>query len=131
MRRIALATLLVIPIAFLGVILINCEGSETAEVSYSRDIDPIFSRGTYNCKYCHTGENESQLDLNTYKGLMGESQDGVVVKAYNSENSLLYQKLVMDYPPDGGDRMPKGGPYLTSAELRLIRDWIDQGAKDN
>ena len=31
-----------------------------------------------------------------------------------------------------GGQMPLGGPpFLPSAEIQLIRDWIDQGAKNN
>ena len=32
-------------------------------------------------------------------------------------------------PPDQGSRMPQGGPFLTAAEVQLIRDWIVRGAQ--
>jgi hypothetical protein len=30
-----------------------------------------------------------------------------------------------------GDRMPQGGPYLTDAQTKLMRDWIRRGAPND
>jgi len=30
-----------------------------------------------------------------------------------------------------GDRMPQGGPYLTDAQIKLVRDWIRRGAPND
>ena len=30
-----------------------------------------------------------------------------------------------------GDRMPQGGPYLTDAQTKLVRDWIRRGAPND
>src|SRR5260370_40498985 len=44
-------------------------------------------------------------------------------------NSYLYRKM----PRSGitGDRMPQGGPYLTDAQIKLVRDWIRRGAPND
>ena len=43
-------------------------------------------------------------------------------------NSWLYLKVACDDLDDIDFRMPRGSFLLTTMELRLIRDWIDQGA---
>jgi len=131
MRKLITFTILIITVAILGLGLLNCEGTEESKVSYAIDIDPVFGGAKYNCKGCHTSASQSHLDLTTYDGLMdGESDNGPVVIVGDADNSLLYLKVSLVTPPVG-DRMPFGGPYLTSTEMRLIRDWIDQGANDN
>lgn len=48
----------------------------------------------------------------------------------NSTDSYLIQKL------EGrsdivGSRMPQGGPFLSQADIDVIRTWIAQGAQNN
>ncbi len=131
MRKFISLTLLAVLFLAAGIWLINCETKEVIDVSYAIDIDPIFGSARYNCKGCHTSASVSHLDLTTYDGLMsGESDHSPVVIVGDADNSLLYLKVAMNEPLIG-DRMPPPGPYLTSTEIRLIRDWIDQGARDN
>lgn len=44
-------------------------------------------------------------------------------------NSYLYRKIVG--AGITGDRMPQGGPYLTDAQIGLVRDWIRRGAPND
>jgi len=44
----------------------------------------------------------------------------------NPDASFLIQKL--DGTQTLGDRMPDGGPYLTTATVNVIRQWIQNGA---
>jgi hypothetical protein len=44
-------------------------------------------------------------------------------------NSYLYRKITG--AGITGDRMPQGGPYLTDAKIKLIRDWIRRGAPND
>lgn len=44
-------------------------------------------------------------------------------------NSYLYRKVTG--AGITGDRMPQGGPYLTDAQIKLIRDWIRRGAPND
>ena len=41
-------------------------------------------------------------------------------------NSYLYRKITG--AGITGDRMPQGGPYLSDAQIKLVRDWIRRGA---
>ena len=44
-------------------------------------------------------------------------------------NSYLYRKI--NGSGISGDRMPQGGPYLSDAQIKLIRDWIRRGAPND
>jgi hypothetical protein len=44
-------------------------------------------------------------------------------------NSYLYRKIVGSGIT--GDRMPQGGPFLTDAQIKLVRDWIRRGAPND
>ncbi|MFH1213049.1 MAG: c-type cytochrome domain-containing protein [Candidatus Neomarinimicrobiota bacterium] len=130
MKKLMVITLMLIIAAVLTPVLMNCDGNEASQPSYASDIDPLFGTGRYNCKFCHTSASTVHLDLTTYDGLMRGSDNGVVVIAGDADNSLLYQKISTDTPPTG-ERMPQGGTRMTSTEISLIEDWINQGAKDN
>lgn len=89
--------------------------SQTGEVSFSRDIYPIFQQVAASCHGTSGG-----LSLETYEGTMK------VVVPGDPEGSLLYQRL----KGQGGPVMPPSGP-LPEAQIQLIYQWIKQGAKNN
>ncbi len=98
-------------------------------VSFSADIQPIF---TNHCVACHP--TSGNLDLrsgNSYSQLVNVQASGynaLRVKPGDAEASVLYKKI--DGSGMYGGNMPPGS-YLTSAQISLIRDWINQGAQDN
>jgi hypothetical protein len=49
------------------------------------------------------------------------------VKPGSPDSSYLYEKLV-SATPKSGVRMPQGGPYLSDAQITVIRRWIQKGA---
>ena len=51
------------------------------------------------------------------------------VKPLDPANSYLYRKI--NGSGITGDRMPQGGPYLSDAQIRLVRDWIRRGAPND
>lgn len=57
-----------------------------------------------------------------------KSADKAIV-AGDACNSVVVQKC-SEAPPFGA-RMPIGGPYFSSTEMNLLRDWIVEGAHDN
>jgi hypothetical protein len=109
-------------------------GSDT--VSYKGHVVPIVNKY---CLPCHAEEsdNRSELSLDTYALMMAGGKHGPAVVNGKPETSLLIQKLAEE--PPFGDRMPlarrrqsKEPPKrLTEAEVRVLTDWIAQGAKDN
>jgi hypothetical protein len=44
-------------------------------------------------------------------------------------NSYLYRKITG--AGITGDRMPQSGPYLSDAQIKLVRDWIRRGAPND
>jgi hypothetical protein len=52
-----------------------------------------------------------------------------LVAPSDADNSYLYRKITG--AGITGDRMPQGGPYLTDAQIKLVRDWIRRGAPND
>ena len=86
----------------------------------------------------HHGDHatEAGLDLtsgNAYSNLVNVPSVQVAldrVTPGNAESSYLIHKL------DGrsgivGDRMPTNGPFLTTAQIDVIEQWINDGAQNN
>ncbi len=91
-------------------------------VGFAKDVQPILANS---CSECHGGKQTKEgLDLLTYESLMAGSFNGTVLVAGNSADSLLVQQLV-------NGKMPKRGPKLTPAQIKIISDWIDAGALNN
>jgi hypothetical protein len=88
------------------------------EVSYQNDIVPLWVQ----CAGCHNGNTPPNLSESSYNSLL----DGYVVPS-NAEASILYQSLL---GTNGVSLMPPSGEWPAS-KISLVRDWIDQGAKDN
>ena len=110
----------------------------TDDVSFSQQIQPIFDQ---HCIDCHVvgGFALGFVSLELTEGvsramLVGQasSQDAAqtLVVAGDSSTSLLFLKVSSNDPPVGAT-MPLTGGRLSSEELGLMRDWIDQGALDN
>lgn len=105
---------------------IGCESSEQVknDPSFADDVKPIF---TSSCATsgCHADSNpKGNYVLTSRAGALGNGSDTVPnVIPGDSDSSLLYQRI------DLGD-MPPSGP-LDAMKSATIRNWINQGAKDN
>lgn len=91
------------------------------EVSFARDVLPILQKLAPDC---HTAEDMAgNYALDSYEAVMAQGTDSVPnVIPGNPEKSLLYIYLQKGHP---------FGKKPDSAQLRIIRDWILQGAKNN
>ncbi len=94
-------------------------------VSYKNDIVPVLENA--GCVGCHGGT--SGLTVGSVAGLLRGGLHGPAVVPGKADSSNIVRKISPN--PPFGDRMPQGGPYLSSVTIQLIRTWIDQGAKDN
>lgn len=101
------------------------------EISYKKDIVPIFNDYCLNChKPGGKGYNKSGLDLRTYKSLMKGTKYGAVVKPGDSYTSILVQVVEGRVHPS--IRMPYGmNGSLAKDKIELLRKWVQQGAKNN
>jgi len=120
----------------------TCDDTDTAPaaaVSFARDIRPLITRTTGGC-FCHLptagqpgpATQITGLDLSTLDSLRagGEDTDTRIVVSGQPCASFLYLKL--STAPPFGSRMPLNGPpFFSAEELRLVHDWIAEGAGDN
>jgi hypothetical protein len=98
-----------------------------AEIRFNRDIRPILSN---RCFKCHGPDlKKAGLDLQTSEGATKELKSGeVAIVPGKSAQSVLLQRVL---EADDSKRMPpkgKGEP-LSATQVKLLRAWIDQGAK--
>lgn len=91
---------------------------EEQDVSFSADIQPIFSK----CTQCHDGNlaNPDLREGNAYSAIVPD----YIIEG-DGENSELYQKL------PGNNHPIDVGFVLSADELALIKTWIDRGADNN
>ena len=91
-----------------------------AQVDYVTEIQPIF---TNSCTSCHQyGNTSGGLNLTSYSGVMASSNSGTSVVPGDHANSLLWQRV------NNGSMPPGNNPDLSSDEINLIAQWIDEGA---
>src|SRR5215510_13901693 len=101
-----------------------------AKIDFGKDIQSIFEKS---CIKCHGPEKQKgKLRLDTLEAVLKGGEDGKVVQAGKSADSLLVQNVAQigdeDLympPPDNKDKIPP----LTKEQIGLIRAWIDQGVK--
>jgi hypothetical protein len=93
-----------------------------SNVSFANQVLPILQ--TY-CVECHGGVRTREgLNVTSYDALMAGSFNGAVIIPGNANDSLTVQLIA-------AGEMPERGPAVSSAELQLIIDWINQGAQNN
>jgi hypothetical protein len=108
-----------------------------APVSFKQEVFPIINK---HCLPCHAGDNynPSELVLDTYETLMAGGEHGKAVEPGKGAESLIVKKLGPQ-PPFGKvmpvNKKKKSGEEskntLTEDEVKVLVDWIDQGAKNN
>ena len=120
---------------------VNPVGPPTGRtISYSQEVQPIYDA---HCTSCHSAGGFSSVfsglsfDLtagnshgDTVNQPSSRRADLLLVKPGDAANSLMFLKVSSDAPPVG-ETMPIVGARLSSEELAILRDWIDQGAADN
>ncbi|OGT19546.1 MAG: hypothetical protein A2V90_01385 [Gammaproteobacteria bacterium RBG_16_57_12] len=110
-------------------LLLGC--GQGPEISFNTDIKPIFDA---KCIECHkaggVGEEKSGLNLESYDSLMKGTRFGKVIDPGHSVSSTLV--ILIGDRADPSIRMPHGDrEKLDDAQIALIKQWIDQGAKNN
>lgn len=113
-----------LPAAFIMMIMLIFPRTAFAQVVYNDDIQPIFNA---RCIACHGGT--SGVTLSSYAAVMssvGDQYGRTIVEPGEPDQSPIVDKIGPN--PTHGDRMPQGGPYLSDAQINLIRQWIAEGA---
>ena len=105
------------------IIMSICIGSMlSGQIDYYSEIEPIL---TGSCGGCHTTGNSSGFNLASYSSLMTTGNHGPVIIPFDSENSIIIQKLNSD--PPFGNQMPPTGP-LPFETIDFLAQWINEGA---
>ena len=84
----------------------GCHGGAGAQ--YGLRLDPGFSAG-------NLINVPSPRDSNLIRVVPGDPDASFIIQKLQGTQTL-------------GDRMPDGGPYLTTAQVNVIRQWIQDGA---
>lgn len=107
---------------------IQSDDAASGQVSYWRDIRPIFQA---QCQGCHQpAKPGGGYVMTDHASLFLEGDGGLPgIVAGDPDDSLLVEQIVAhgDQPP----KMPKGSAALSSAEIDLVRRWIAAGAEDD
>ena len=116
-RRIAARTALLFVCAFVALRLTAAE-----PVQFQKQVAPIFER---HCVRCHNdGQAKGGLSLETAAGFIKGGDSGAVITPGDAASSLLIDQIAGASP-----EMPKGAAPLSTADVEVIRHWIDAGAK--
>ena len=98
--------------------------AEPTKVDYARQIKPLLSQ---HCVSCH-GEKQARakLRLDTAEAaLKGGKHGPVIVPGRGAESAI-----VLALRGEGsGEQMPLNRPPLSDAEIAMIQQWVDQGAR--
>ena len=111
-------------------VIVDACGQERQTTSFREDVFPIFKG---RCIDCHRpggqGYEASGLDLTTYEGVMKGTKYGPMVQPGNPDMSNLM--LLLDWKASPELNMPHGKKQLSTCDRDAIREWIQQGAKNN
>ena len=102
--------------------IVVASAQDTAKVDFARDVQPLFKTHCIECHGPKQQKNGFRLDRR------GDAMRGGTIPMITpgtSETSRLYLRLIganegMQMPPDG---------TITPEEIKVIKAWIDQGAK--
>jgi hypothetical protein len=102
------------------------------QVSYQRDVRPIFVDKCIDCHSPPYGEGYAKtgLDLRSYESLMKGSVYGPVIVPGNSKKSPL-NMLVEGRAGDLSRVLKRQHNPMTDDEIKVIRLWVEQGAQNN
>lgn len=103
--------------------------SEKKDVTYDKDIKPIFEK---TCFKCHGEEKQKgKLRVDSAAAILKGGEDGeVIIKGKSAESPLVHAIARLDedeaMPPAKKDGTVNA---LSKEDVGLVRAWIDQGAK--
>lgn len=96
----------------------------TPKVDFARDVYPILQRTCFDCHGSQKQQGRLRLDTReaAFKGGSGGS---AIVPGY-PDDSELYRRVAL--PKGDAEIMPARGEPLTERQVKILHDWIKQGA---
>lgn len=111
------------------VVLTGCSGG-AEEVSFKKDVFPILQQ---HCISCHKpggkGYEENALSLETYENVMKGSKFGQVVVPGDRAGSRL--NALVEGRAHSSMRMPHDSAPVPESKIKILAQWVQQGAKNN
>ncbi len=99
-----------------------------AEVSFSRDVRPILADNCFSCHGLDPKSRKAKLRFDTPEGAF-EKRDGTpTITPKEPEKSSLYLRMI-SLEKDEVMPPPHTKKKLTPQQIKIVRDWIAQGAK--
>ena len=121
------------PVLFCVVLVAFLTGcASQPHISFQNDVYPILEN---NCQTCHMppqgeGYLKTRLNMQSYQTLMLGSLYGPVILPGESHHSRL--NMLVEGRVDDSMRMPHGRDEpLTQREIKALRLWVEQGARNN
>src|SRR5262245_39860303 len=109
---------------YLFVLVILAPQLAFAAVSFTNDIAPILAQ---KCFACHNEQKaKGSFQLHSFQALTRGIKGDPVLVAGKPDASTLYKVLIKK---DEDDRMPQNDDPLPAAQIALIRQWLEEGAK--
>ena len=107
----------------------SVQGAEK-EVDFTRDIRPILSELCFTCHGPDEKQRKGKYRVDTRDGAFKNAEGKDLIVGGKADASEFYRRLVTE---DEDDRMPppKKGRSLSSAQVTLVKRWIDSGARWN
>jgi mono/diheme cytochrome c family protein len=97
--------------------------AEPAAIDYQRQVKPILTR---HCVGCHGAvKPRGGLRLDTAAAALKGGKNGPALVIGQGDESPIIAAVRGDGP---GERMPLNRPALIVSDIKLLKDWIDQGA---
>jgi len=95
-----------------------------ARVDFDRQVRPLLEK---RCLECHSEEKrKGGLSLASYGDILDGGRNGAALRPGRSADSLIVHRILGRSEP----QMPKDEEPLSPSEIVLIRQWIDQGARE-
>ena len=93
-----------------------------AEIDFVHQVMPILKK---NCAECHTdGKKKGGLSMNTRAEFLAGGEGGEVAVPGSIEDSYF---LELTASTDLDERMPPKGPGVSPEELKILKQWVDEG----
>ncbi len=110
----------------------------SSNISFQSQVLPIFN---HSCVDCHSTAGEATvqtgLRLDSYANVMQGTLEGPVIVPGSSASSTLYLAInhqvdaAIQMPPHHQARIAETTQPLSTEQIYVIRDWIEQGARNN
>ena len=94
-------------------------------IDFARDVHPILAE---RCFGCHGGDKRAGgLSLRGYEEVMQGGRSGAVIVPGKPAESLLLRRVTADGMPV----MPPVGPPLDPAQITVLKNWVNEGARSS